>query len=62
VFNRALAGLTACSFVAATDGTVLIGLLGKIGADVGASAATTGQAMTVFAVAYMCAAARPGPG
>lgn len=53
MFNRALVGLVLCSFVVATDGTVVIGLLGKIAMGVDASPARTGQAVTVFALAYV---------
>ena len=53
MFNRALVGLVLCSFVVATDGTVVIGLLGKIATDVSASPARTGQAVTVFALGYV---------
>jgi predicted MFS family arabinose efflux permease len=47
-----LAPLAACSFVVATDGTLMVGLLGRIGRAVSASPAATGQGITVFAVAY----------
>jgi predicted MFS family arabinose efflux permease len=47
-----LAPLAACSFVVATDGTLMVGLLGRIGRAVSASPAATGQGITVFAIAY----------
>jgi len=53
MLNRALVGLVLCSFVVATDGTVVIGLLGKIATEVDASPARTGQAVTVFALGYV---------
>ncbi len=58
MFNRALVGLVLCSFVVATDGTVVIGLLGKIATDVSASPARTGQAVTVFALGTYSAVRR----
>lgn len=47
-----LAPLAACAFVVATDGTLVVGLLGRIGHSIVASPAATGQGITVFAVAY----------
>lgn len=35
-----------------TDGTLVIGLLGKIAVDVHSSPAATAQAVTVFALTY----------
>jgi predicted MFS family arabinose efflux permease len=47
-----LAPLAACSFVVATDGTLVVGLLGRIGRAIVASPAATGQGVTVFAIAF----------
>lgn len=50
--NRWLLALAVASFVVTTDGTLVIGLLGRIAADVHSSPAATGQTVTVFALAY----------
>jgi predicted MFS family arabinose efflux permease len=53
-----LAPLAICSFVVATDGTLVVGLLPHIAGGVDASLPATGQGVTVFALAY--AAGSPG--
>lgn len=50
--NRWFVALAFVSFVVTTDGTLVIGLLGRIAVSVHSSAAATGQAVAVFALAY----------
>ena len=50
--NKWLLALAIASFVVTTDGTLVIGLLGKIAVDVHSSPAATAQAVTVFALTY----------
>ena len=47
-----LGPLAICSFVVATDGTLVVGLLARIAGGVDASLAAAGQGVTVFALAY----------
>lgn len=47
-----LAPLAACAFVVASDGTLVVGLLSRIGRGIAASPAAAGQGITVFAIAY----------
>ena len=53
-----LLALAVGSFAVTTDGTLVIGLLGRIASDVHSSPAATGQTVTVFGLAY----AGAGPG
>lgn len=50
--NRWFVALAFVSFVVTTDGTLVIGLLGRIAVSVHSSPAATGQAVAVFALAY----------
>jgi DHA1 family inner membrane transport protein len=52
MIDRPLLALALCTFVAAVDGTLVIGLLARVAAAVHASPAAAGQAVTVFALAY----------
>src|SRR5437660_7876348 len=52
VFDRRLLVLALSAFVVAVDGTLVIGLLGRIATGVHASTAATGQTVTVFAIGY----------
>jgi predicted MFS family arabinose efflux permease len=50
--NRSLSTLALSSFIVTTDGTLVVGLLTKISADLHTSLATAGQVLTVYAVGY----------
>jgi len=50
--DRRLAALAAGAFVVAADGTLVVGLLPRIGADLGVSLAAAGQSVSVFAAVY----------
>ena len=52
MIDRRLLALALSTFVAAVDGTLVIGLLGRIAVAVHSSTAAAGQAVTVFALAY----------
>jgi len=54
--NRRLALLASGSFVVATDGTLIVGLLRRVAADLSASPSATGQSIAVFALAYAAGA------
>jgi MFS transporter, DHA1 family, inner membrane transport protein len=54
--NRRLALLAFGSFVVATDGTLIVGLLRRVAADLSASPSATGQSIAVFALAYAAGA------
>lgn len=52
MIDHRLFALALCTFVAAVNGTLVIGLLGRIAVDVHASTTAAGQAVTAFALAY----------
>jgi DHA1 family inner membrane transport protein len=52
MIDRRLLALALSAFVVAVDGTLVIGLLGRIAAGVHASTAAAGQSVTAFALAY----------
>jgi predicted MFS family arabinose efflux permease len=54
--DRRLALLAFGSFVVATDGTLIVGLLRRVAADLSASPAAIGQSIAVFAFAYAAGA------